>query len=390
MIKPDLQNRFALQTLDLFFLSFDANTHLTSMAIACVWHGNGAEVWIQRGFSQSRAAMAKHLPPKASTPAPSSYCDRECTLEGWRRPLGGTVANAYSYPIVALGKFDALHLGHRSLATAAAGLGGAPWLVSFAGMAEVLGWPSRLPLVAPCDRRRIMRSWAMVCNGRIPTECAIPFHEVRIMPPESFVALLAHELKVSGVVVGSNYRFGYKASGTAELLRSLGPKYGIKVGVVDLVVGAQTTSSLDDEGDDAIAGRETYATSIVSSSRVRHALAEGKMDDVARCLGRPHRLVANAVLGEESNGNLVINASEFDNQPPGPGWYTARVQFAFDGPEMPPEGQGELLKVRLENGGLEIADDRKGTLGKAIKVAAQLRSEDRKQLKALLDFVDIR
>lgn len=81
-------------------------------------------------------------------------------------------------PIVALGKFDALHKGHRALAAAAADLGGAPWLVSFSGMAEVLGWPARLPLVAPCDRRRVLASWAQDCRGRTPRECAVPFAEV--------------------------------------------------------------------------------------------------------------------------------------------------------------------------------------------------------------------
>ena len=40
---------------------------------------------------------------------------------------------------LALGKFDALHRGHRALALTAAELGDAPGLLSFAGMAEVLG-----------------------------------------------------------------------------------------------------------------------------------------------------------------------------------------------------------------------------------------------------------
>lgn len=116
----------------------------------------------------------------------------------WCRPLSGcspsapadgpaTCSSAASLPpagellppIVALGKFDALHKGHRALAAAAAELGGAPWLVSFSGMAEVLGWPARLPLVAPCDRRRVLATWAQHCQGRTPRECAVPFAEVR-------------------------------------------------------------------------------------------------------------------------------------------------------------------------------------------------------------------
>lgn len=44
--------------------------------------------------------------------------------------------------IVALGKFDALHIGHRELAIQASEAG-APFLLSFVGMAEVFGWPPR-------------------------------------------------------------------------------------------------------------------------------------------------------------------------------------------------------------------------------------------------------
>lgn len=48
--------------------------------------------------------------------------------------------------IVALGKFDALHIGHRELAIQAAKVG-APFLLSFVGMAEVLGWEPRYDFV---------------------------------------------------------------------------------------------------------------------------------------------------------------------------------------------------------------------------------------------------
>lgn len=43
---------------------------------------------------------------------------------------------------MALGKFDALHIGHRELAIQAAKIG-VPFLMSFVGMAEVLGWEPR-------------------------------------------------------------------------------------------------------------------------------------------------------------------------------------------------------------------------------------------------------
>lgn len=44
--------------------------------------------------------------------------------------------------IVALGKFDALHIGHRELAIQVS-KSGIPYLLSFVGMAEVFGWEPR-------------------------------------------------------------------------------------------------------------------------------------------------------------------------------------------------------------------------------------------------------
>ncbi len=109
---------------------------------------------------------------------------------------------------MALGKFDAMHVGHRALAARAAELGGNPYLLSFSGMAEVLGWPPRLPLVATYDRPRVLQTWASACCGLVPRQLYIPFADIRSLPPEEFVRILAQDLQVSGVVVGSNYRFG--------------------------------------------------------------------------------------------------------------------------------------------------------------------------------------
>lgn len=89
----------------------------------------------------------------------------------------------------------------------AAALGSAPWLLSFSGMAEVLGWPSRSPLVAECDRARVLASWARACGGRAPRQRLVPFSAVRELAPADFVRVLAEDLQVLGDVV-SDVFFG--------------------------------------------------------------------------------------------------------------------------------------------------------------------------------------
>lgn len=157
-------------------------------------------------------------------------CNVQCSATDWRSRLEDRAKS-----VVALGKFDALHTGHRELVVQATQLGGKPWMVSFSGMAQVMGWPQRPPLVAMYDRPRVLRSWAAFCNGHVPEQRLVPFADVRNMSPEAFVHLLAEDFQVAGIVVGEGFRFGYKAAGDTAALQRLGTELGIAIKVVDLV-----------------------------------------------------------------------------------------------------------------------------------------------------------
>ena len=229
-------------------------------------------------------------------------------------------------PVVALGKFSALHLGHRALVREAGSLG-SPWLLSFSGMAEALGRPVRVPLNAPIDRRRIIAAWADApqssCDddGNVdggaatPRERVIPFPLVRSLTPSDFVDVLADELGASGVVCGTNFRFGHRATGTAEDLRTLGARRGLAVRVVDLV-------KLSGECDETI-----------SSSRIRTLLEGGSLATVSRMLGRRFRAVASLPGdggggggGEVGGGRrVIIPRACFANALPGAGAYDVSV-----------------------------------------------------------------
>lgn len=217
-------------------------------------------------------------------------------------------------------------------------------------MAEVLRWPTRLPLVAGADRRRVMETWKDACGGKTPIECAIPFAEVRSLPPEDFVALLANDLKIGGVAVGSNYRFGYKAAGDANLLQNLGEKYGLKVAIVDLV---------EHEGD--------FQGEVVSSSWVREALAEGDVASAAYCLGRPYRLILENTnsSGDSNSGTNTnrVNASTatsklvYLNQPPGTGQYNCLAHVVDPGKAVQHVSQGSPAVVRVgEHGEIQVVE----------------------------------
>ncbi|XP_020589280.1 FAD synthetase, chloroplastic-like isoform X2 [Phalaenopsis equestris] len=218
--------------------------------------------------------------------------------------------------IVALGKFDALHLGHRELVIQAS-KAGIPFLLSFVGIAEVLGWETRPPIVAKCDRKRVLSSWAPYCSNIVPLEYHIDFAKVRHLTPRQFVERLSKELRVGGVVAGANYRFGYKASGDAKDLVRLCNEYGLSAYIVGSVMdktqqcfqnGGSVASNSSDRGQ-------------VSSTRVRNALAARDMPYVAELLGRKHRLVLMLTkqICQFAKSTIIAPKSCMLNQPPGDG-----------------------------------------------------------------------
>ncbi len=206
--------------------------------------------------------------------------------------------------VACLGKFDALHRGHRALAACAATCG-TPVLLRFTGMARELGWTPRLPLIAPADRARILAGWPGA-----PREADLPFAEVRPLDPAGFLALVRQRLGVAAVVVGDDFRGGHQRAYDARAFVAAGTAAGMPV----LIVGAVA----DAEG-------------AVSSTRVRAALAAGDVARAAALLDRPHRLLGTVVRGDGRGRGIGIptaNLGERTNQEPGPGVYAAWAHLA--------------------------------------------------------------
>lgn len=218
---------------------------------------------------------------------------------------------------VALGKFDALHRGHRALALAASEAG-APVVLSFSGMAEVLGWAPRLPVVAPSDRARVLALWSASAPTSPPlVPATLPFSSIRQLSPAAFVALLK-SLGAATVVAGRNYRFGFRASGDASALATLCGEHAMRVSIVEMVCHD---------------GKE------VSSSSIRASLAEGDVRTVALLLGRPHRLVL-----QRGGGGGASHAWVPLNQPPKEGKYDAELVGGQS-------GQTERIRVTVTPSG---------------------------------------
>eukprot|EP01025_Chloroclados_australasicus_P012109 TRINITY_DN1551_c1_g1_i1.p1 TRINITY_DN1551_c1_g1~~TRINITY_DN1551_c1_g1_i1.p1 ORF type:complete len:334 (-),score=21.30 TRINITY_DN1551_c1_g1_i1:75-1076(-) len=240
--------------------------------------------------------------------------------QSWMQPLKSKNA------IVALGKFDALHIGHRSLVEEAS-LMGDPYLISFSGMAQILNWPPRLPLVAKCDRPRVLRSWKKFCNDKIPMQKYIPFELIRNMNPEEFVQYLVRGLGVKGVVTGENYRFGYKAAGDVELLQKFGKQYGFVVKTVTLLTDGNQQ--------------------LVSSSNVRNALFHGDVLTVEKSLDRKYRLVVPIQITDQKQDRVFV-IDTFSNQPIFDGKFIVRYDLCSAEQEVQFVDFNEQKKLQVQ------------------------------------------
>ena len=121
-------------------------------------------------------------------------------------------------------------------------------------------------------------------------------HEVSQWDPETFVrTVLAEWLRVSEVWVGANFLFGHDRSGNFSTLRSLGQRYGFRADKIDPV---------------------RYKEFVVSSTRVRRLVAEGRMDEAGALLGHQFYIDGRVVAGKRRGRELGFPTAnlETDNE----------------------------------------------------------------------------
>jgi riboflavin kinase/FMN adenylyltransferase len=107
------------------------------------------------------------------------------------------------------------------------------------------------------------------------------------MAPDEFVHhALVDRLHAAAVVVGENFRFGYRAAGDVALLAGLGPRFGFSV---------HGTALLRDPADDATPLSATY---------VRSCVRAGEMTTAAQVLGRAHRVDGVVERGDQRGREL--------------------------------------------------------------------------------------
>lgn len=182
---------------------------------------------------------------------------------------------------LALGNFDGLHIGHaRVIASAVERAGRAePAVLLFTSHPQAfLSGKTPPHLLTPSLRSQELRRMG------IRQEWYLSFRQVRAMSPADFFReILCGELHARALSCGYNYRFGAQGAGDVSTLRRLCDGMGMALSVV---------------------GCERYAGEPVSSSRIRLAVAQGRIADADRMLGRPFSYDFQVVSGDR-RGRLL-------------------------------------------------------------------------------------
>jgi riboflavin kinase / FMN adenylyltransferase len=182
------------------------------------------------------------------------------------------------HPVLALGNFDGLHRGHLKIVErvrrGAAEQGGTPMAMTFDPHPPRVVRPEKAPPLLMTKEQRI----EALHRAGIQCIAVVRFtHEMSQWDPETFVrTVLVEWLRVSRVWVGANFLFGHARSGNFSLLRTLGQRYGFRAEKIDPV---------------------RYKDFVVSSTRIRRLVSEGRIDEAGALMGHPYYVDGSIVTG---------------------------------------------------------------------------------------------
>lgn len=225
-------------------------------------------------------------------------------------------------PVVTVGSFDGIHLGHRAIletvVSRAHALGGTPTVVTFDPHPRKVLQPDRAPLLLSTREQRL--EW--IAESGIEVVVLEPFTaEFARTPPERFVRDYLHQgLGPVEVYVGYDFRFGRDREGSMRMLTELGPHLGFAVTIIPEV-------TID--GED------------VNSTRIRELVSQGEVETAARLLGRPYAVRGRVGEGDRRGRTIgfpTLNLEPENELLTATGVYAGRVRF-LDAGDPPAEAR---------------------------------------------------
>ena len=250
--------------------------------------------------------------------------------------------------VVVIGVFDGVHKGHQQLLNRAKEIADGRSIVAltFDPHPTTVFAPDKAPtmLTTLADRVELLK----IHNA--DQVAVMKFNEkFAAMSPEDFVStVLVNQLHASTVIVGKNFTYGHKAAGNVDSLIKSGLQNNFTVEAQELKAD----------------------TEVISSSRIRKLVIEGKVEEARELLSRPHRLDGVVVHGEKRGreiGYPTANLGKIEGQTiPADGvyagWLTVGINFwpaaisIGTNPTFEGERGRQVEAYALDQEGLELYD----------------------------------
>ena len=181
----------------------------------------------------------------------------------------------------AMGNFDGVHLGHRSVINLACKAGVPLGVVSFEPHPRSFFAPDSPPfrLMNVASKRHRLAKIGVDVLYDLPFDKALS----SLTALEFVRDVLGAGLGISHLVIGEDFRFGKGREGDVAFLQKHGPEHGFTVAVAPLVSGENGP---------------------YSSTAIRAALAAGQPEEAAKMLGHWHRIDGVVEKGDQRGREL--------------------------------------------------------------------------------------
>ncbi len=195
------------------------------------------------------------------------------------------IVGKFENPCVTIGNFDGVHLGHQRLFEVveqrAFHSHGTSIAITFDPHPLQVLKPGGIKLVSTCEQKT-----ELIEMSGIDVLVIIPFNkEFSVTTAEQFVdEILIERIGVKDLFVGYDYAFGKGRAGNIDFLKEQGRTKGFSVTVIDAYFEAET---------------------LVSSTKVRQLVAEGKMVETSQLLGCYYQIRGEVQRGKQRGGKEI-------------------------------------------------------------------------------------
>ena len=209
---------------------------------------------------------------------------------------------------IIIGNFDGVHLGHQKIIKKCSqiALSNRFGILTFDPHPRDYFKRNQIPFKLTSKEQK----YKMIKRLNVNFLVELKFDKsIEILSPEQFVkSIIFDKLGVKQIIVGNDFCFGHKRSGNVNFLKTLGEKYNINVFSLDL---------------------KKIAKDKISSTVIRNALTEGKLDRANEMLGYFHKIYGIVVQGDKRGRELgfpTINLQLKDVIVPKYGIYTCIIK----------------------------------------------------------------